>query len=163
MRRAGREQRMRQATPGRSLASFNEQRELIYKACLRQPQDEWIPASAHQILKVDKEAFTGFSHMRRVGVLNTISLSQGCVLEAASGSGKGQRNPHQRTGEGVRSLRVPESSPRVSRWSHPGSVGGHVSSMTFPNAHAYALSTQSSLPRRICLMRSGVQASTISG
>lgn len=106
---------MRPATPGWSVASFNEQRERIYKACLRRPQDKWISASTHQILKVDKEALAGFSHTHRVGVLNTTSLSQGWIPEAASGSGKGQWNPHQ--GEGVRSLRQLQSSSRVSWWS----------------------------------------------
>ena len=44
-----------------------------------------------------------FSHMYCAGVLNTISLAQGCVLGAASGSGKGKQNPHSKDGEGVRS------------------------------------------------------------
>lgn len=47
-------------------------------------------------LKVYIEAFTGLGHGDCVHVLNTTSLSQGYVLEAASGNRKGKWNPHSK-------------------------------------------------------------------
>ena len=74
---------------------FNKLRELTDEACLGRQQSEWIPAPARCALRVYKDALTGFSHEFRAGVLNT-SLSQGYVLRAVSGSGKGRWNPHSK-------------------------------------------------------------------
>lgn len=41
--------------------SFNKQRELTYKACFGQRQDEWITALALQILEVCKKVLSGLS------------------------------------------------------------------------------------------------------
>lgn len=79
---------------------FTKQKQLTYGACTGQ-QDEWIPAPTIQILKVYKEALTGFSHIYHAGVANTTSLSQGHDLGAASGSrrGKSTQFPTQGGGE----------------------------------------------------------------
>lgn len=65
-----------------------------YEVWLGQRQDEWIPAPTLHILKVDKEALTGLSHVYGACVFNTTSPCQGCVPGAASGSGKGEWNSH---------------------------------------------------------------------
>lgn len=79
---------------------FNKQRELTCEVCFGHQQEEWIPTPAGQILRVDKEALTGFSHVYCAGILNTTSLFQGCVLgAAASGSEKGKWNPHSKDRE----------------------------------------------------------------
>lgn len=53
-------------------------------------------APAHCILRVYKEAHARFSHVYRACVVNTTSLSQGCVLGADPGSGKVKGNPHSK-------------------------------------------------------------------
>ena len=73
--------------------SFNKQRKLTSEVCLEQ-QGEGIPVPVCQILEVYKEALTGCRLIYWAGVFNTTSLSQGCVFGAASGNGKGKRNPH---------------------------------------------------------------------
>lgn len=104
---------------------FNKQRELTNKACFGQEQDERIPAPDHQILKVFKEAFTGFSHIYHVGVFNTASLSQGYVLGAASGSGKNKQNHIPKTGE--------EGGASDHPGPDHGSTGDPIFLMTFAN------------------------------
>lgn len=59
---------------------FTKQKQLTYGACTGQ-QNEWIPAPTIQILKVYKEALTGFSHIYHAGVANTTSLSQAMTWE----------------------------------------------------------------------------------
>lgn len=54
---------------------------------------KWILVLALQILEVDIEALTGFSHIYYAGVFNNVSPSQGCFLGADSGNWKGQQNP----------------------------------------------------------------------
>ena len=49
-----------------------------------------------KILKVYKEALTGFSQEYCAGGLNTTSLSQGSVLGPASGRQKGKWNPQSK-------------------------------------------------------------------
>lgn len=52
------------------------------------------PHSPTRILKVYREAFTGFSHLSSLGDLHTTSLSQGRTLGTASGSSEGNQNTH---------------------------------------------------------------------
>lgn len=70
---------------------FHKPRELTYKVSKMSGS---LPAPAYQILKVCIEAITNFCHVYHAGVLNTTSLSQGCVLGAAPGIEKGKQNLH---------------------------------------------------------------------
>lgn len=93
--------------------SFSKQRELAFKACLGW-QDEWIPTPTCQILKAYKQTLPGVSHVSHAGVLNTTSLSQGCVLGAASESRRGkQKSPSKDRGTGE-DPPVPGSGSRVN-------------------------------------------------
>lgn len=87
----------------------------------------WVSsAPAQQTVKVYIKALTGFSHIYGPDVLNIASLSQGCVLGAASRSGKGQWNPHSKDREGARTSECPGPAYR--------STGGHIGLMTFSNS-----------------------------
>ena len=79
--------------------NFNKQRELPYEAYLEEEQDEWIPATASQILEMHKDPLTGFRHIYCANVLNTTALSQGYLLGTASGSGKDKQNSHSTDGD----------------------------------------------------------------
>lgn len=54
--------------------------------------------------KFRETPLTELSHRYHVGVFNVTSLSQGSVLGAVSGSGKGKQKPHSKDRVGVRSL-----------------------------------------------------------
>lgn len=59
-----------------------------YKGCLGRPKDQWISTSTNHILKNIVDALTGSSHTYNPAGLKTLSLSHGCVLEAALGWGR---------------------------------------------------------------------------
>ena len=86
------------------------------------------PPPSARSLKVYMEALTGFKHVFSPDGLNNTLLSQGCVLEEAAGVGIVGRMYIPRTGEAVRSLRLPGSSSWVS--------SSHILSMTPSNIAA---------------------------
>lgn len=107
--------------------SFNKQREFTHEVCFGWQQDEWIFVPAHQILKFYKEALTELIQVYCAGVLNTTSLSQGYVLRAASGSGKGRWNPYTKDRE--------EGKEALIAWGPAHrSPGSHIFFMTFPSS-----------------------------
>ena len=72
-----------------------------------------------QILKVNTEALTEFSHIYHPGSLNSSLLSQAGSLGQLLGLEKASRMHIPRAGVGIRSLLFPGSSSQVNRWSHP--------------------------------------------
>lgn len=67
----------------------------------------------------------GLSHIPSPNGLNNTLLSPNCVLENGFHCGNGGQSIHSMDRGGVRSLRLPRSSP--------GSTSGHVVSMTSSN------------------------------
>ena len=57
-------------------------------------------------LEVCTEVLPGFSHVHSTDHFITTLLSQGCILEAASGNEKGKLNAQSKAEEGVMSLQV---------------------------------------------------------
>lgn len=89
----------------------------MQKACLGQQQDSGFLHHLPNVKSLFIEALTGFSR-----IYHTTSLSQGCVVGAASGSRKGQQNPHSKDREGMGAFEC------------PGSTGSHVFLMAFLNS-----------------------------
>lgn len=78
--------------------SFNKQREVTHEACLGRQQDKWILEPTCQILKVYKEAITGFS----LYTVQVFSTPRPCLkaisLELLLGVGQDKQDPHQGQG-----------------------------------------------------------------
>lgn len=78
----------------------NKQRELAHKACVGCSKMN-TPAPRPPPLKfIYREALTEFSQVDSAGVLSTTSLSQSCVLAAASASRRSQQDPRSKDRRG---------------------------------------------------------------
>lgn len=114
-------------------------REFIYKACFRWLQVKEISTPTCQILTIYIEVLTGFNHIFRPDGLNTIFLSQGCVLGAASWSKEGKWNPHSKNRRGGK-------EPLICPDPIHASTSTRVLSKTFPDTSPCDRLVQSRTP-----------------
>ena len=97
---------------------FNKQGSLHTRLVLGNCKMSRSPHPPTRILNVYTEALTGLSHEYCPDDLNNTLLSQACVLEMALAMGTVGEAYIPKTGEGVRSLRLPRAISRVNQQSH---------------------------------------------
>lgn len=75
---------------------FNNQGKIIYEVYLGCSKTSRSPLPPAKSLNIYIETLTGFSHIHHPGGLNSILLSQSCILEKGYKHGNGRRNMHSK-------------------------------------------------------------------